>query len=595
MTHLSDFSYIQRCALEIYLCAYLLYSIWSNDRFKCLHPQRVFSGELRSVVTIVYLMVALMQLSWDAISTWIKYQEKFVVIPNTTHVVTKPFDYWTNQHKMIAQSIDYVECVNLSLQTGVFFLLQCFWNYLSNSVAKKSFMSSWEFKFYIFWALGSMAIFPVLQWYFRKDVHMRETAPQLAYSIEVLICSLLGIRSHFRFKRLLNISQNLKHGAAAIVEKLGYFKDMNIYLTVVLFFYGSGLCILCVDGLTEAKIINSSKFGSDLLAANLNTGSVLLWLITISIFHPRQSSGEPGATMDSMTSPAATSNSHYNNNGSRFGLSGISTGEGKERTGIDVEMNHTPHNRIMNGSSISEGFFNTSATSSQRLSQRITNFIENKNNGNLRFGTLTAATNNSNKMTINETKTMYGPSPTTAAAATATAKELLADNNGSFFRPMSPMEVDYPSAMMAEDNTNSSQLSIRRNNSNFTPTHYFNPVVTSSPNSEPSSSNYYTVDDPYSKRPINFTMVHPATSSAKIYNHQSNGRPSNEGGSYRSISPTTHVSDGNSNGRYPQQQQDYPLQTISGAVSHRYDFKHDFTMTEDQSFDYLVHSPKMKH
>lgn len=150
-------------------------------------------------------------------------------------------------------------------------------------------------------ALGSVAVFPILQWYYRNDEHLRETAPQLAYSIEgksttclvqtaavyspyktVLITSLLGIRSNRRFRRILNISRNLKHGGAAIVEKLAYFKDMNIYLTTVLFFYALSLGTLCVDGLTTAKTINSNKFASDLLIANCNTASVLIWIIGVS-------------------------------------------------------------------------------------------------------------------------------------------------------------------------------------------------------------------------------------------------------------------------------------------------------------------------
>lgn len=100
---------------------------------------------------------------------------------------------------------------------------------------------------------------------------------------KVLITSLLGIRSDRRFRRILNISRNLKHGGAAIVEKLAYFKDMNIYLTTILFFYAISLGILCVDGLTEAKTINSNKFASDLLIANCNTASVLMWIVGVSL------------------------------------------------------------------------------------------------------------------------------------------------------------------------------------------------------------------------------------------------------------------------------------------------------------------------
>ncbi|KAI9485863.1 MAG: hypothetical protein EXX96DRAFT_495323 [Benjaminiella poitrasii] len=350
--------------------------------------------------------------------------------------------------------MDYVECVNLSMQTGVFFLLQCFWNYLSNAVAKKTFMSSWEFKFYIFWALGSVAIFPILQWYFRKDINMRETAPQLAYSIEVLITSALGIRSHRRFKRILNISSNLKHGAAQIVEKLAYFKDMNIYMTIVLFFYGSGLLIICVDGLTDAKLINSNKFAADLLIANCNIASVLMWIVGISIFHPRRSNSELESTIDSRSMTTTTAQNHRYNQGG------------------DIEISNNKANH-QGSSTFSDG--GMKFNNNNRLSQRITNFIESKN-GTLR-------------------------------------------SQGHFLRPMSPVEVDYPSVV---DNERS-----------FTPTSH---QYRSSPSS-------------------------PVESKTTMFSNQ----------------------------------QHYPLQTMSGAISTRHDdFKFDPSVTGDNTFDYLQSPTKVK-
>lgn len=73
----------------------------------------------------------------------------------------------------------------------------------------------------------------------------------------------------------------MKHGGA-IVEKLAYFKDMNIYMTAVLFFYGTSLGILCVDGMTTAMLINSNKFASDLLIANCDTASAMIWVVGVT-------------------------------------------------------------------------------------------------------------------------------------------------------------------------------------------------------------------------------------------------------------------------------------------------------------------------
>ncbi|KAI8091965.1 hypothetical protein BDF21DRAFT_395653 [Thamnidium elegans] len=157
----------------------------------------------------MYILMLLMQSSWDMVLTSIKYFEDYIVIPGTSIIIANPFEYWTEKHKFASQAVDYVECVNLSMQTGVLILLPCFWNYLSNIVTKRSFMSSLEFKFYIAWAIASMIAFPVLQYNFRKSELLRETVLSLAYSVEGFIISCLGIRSNKRFNRTLKVFRNL--------------------------------------------------------------------------------------------------------------------------------------------------------------------------------------------------------------------------------------------------------------------------------------------------------------------------------------------------------------------------------------------------
>ncbi|CDS13934.1 hypothetical protein LRAMOSA06107 [Lichtheimia ramosa] len=216
--------------------------------------------------------------------------------------------------------------------------MQCFWNYLSNSVAKRSFMGSFEFKFYILWALASVAMFPVLQWRWSYDELMSEIVPQLAYGGEVLITAMLGIRSNFRFKRIIAYSMRTKSSTStAIVNRLSYFKEMNIILTCVLFIYGACFVILCADGLTEGKTINTNKFACDLLIANVNMCVIVLWLLFISIFHPRRNLSTP-------------QNSAISRSGQES--------EFQSKNDVELTQNSRP------------------------LSQRITNFIHNNSVGN---------------------------------------------------------------------------------------------------------------------------------------------------------------------------------------------------------------------
>lgn len=209
--------------------------------------------------------------------------------------------------------------------------------------------------------------------------------------------------------------------------------------------------------------------------------------------------------------------------------------------GDDIEIANSS-NRF-NGSS-SEG----SNRNGQRLSQRITNFIENKG----RFG----ASNNTNA-SFNESS-LYGSG----------SKEAIAQsNNGNFMRPMSPVNVDYPNDRM------------------FSPTQHFSSGL--SPSTSPTtdkrnmlSNRNVSVDDPYTNRPVNFTMVEPTN-----MRYNSPGKNSFEG-SFRSASPEQAINRG----------QDYPMQTISGAVSNRHDdFRSDHLMGDDSSYDYLQSPNKNNH
>jgi hypothetical protein len=83
----------------------------------------VFAGELKSIITVLFFLMLLMQMSWgivenigslgidetniwlfsDFVSTWIKYTEKFFYNPATGKIISNPFILWTPQHQRIAQ------------------------------------------------------------------------------------------------------------------------------------------------------------------------------------------------------------------------------------------------------------------------------------------------------------------------------------------------------------------------------------------------------------------------------------------------------------------------------------------------------------
>ncbi|KAG0172292.1 hypothetical protein DFQ28_000144, partial [Apophysomyces sp. BC1034] len=231
----------------------------------------------------------------------IKYEEGFANLFG--HIFTKPEMMWTEADQSLVIPTDYSLCIGFSLQTGTLLLLQCFWNYLANSVAKASFMSSKEFMFYIIWTFVSIIIFPVLQYNFSREIYdptYKEIMPELAYGIELLFISVLGVISHFRFQKLLNNSRD-SNNARSITHKIRYFQELNLILAVILFIDALAFIVLSADGLTGKKTLNAHKFSADFLICNINMCSVITWFIVILIFHPKPNQA---ATSSSIQNPS---------------------------------------------------------------------------------------------------------------------------------------------------------------------------------------------------------------------------------------------------------------------------------------------------
>ncbi|KAI9300806.1 hypothetical protein BJ944DRAFT_272429, partial [Cunninghamella echinulata] len=267
-------------------------------------------------------LLMLTQSSWDILSTYIKYNEGFYLLPDL-NVVSKPFFMWSKKNQDPMAVMNYVQAVTFSLQVSILLLLQCFWNYISNTVAKRTFMSSREFSFYIIWTICSVAMFPILQWRYRDDHDYQEVVPQMAYSCELLVVTAIGFMNEFRFKKL--IKSSLAGKRKDITEKLTYFRDMNLLLTISLLVFGSSMFILCADGFTEAKVINKNKFGADLLICNVNISCIFLWLVLINIFHPSRPAIEPATQTTGISSNQGFSNNTPGKNGNSVPLAPLSS------------------------------------------------------------------------------------------------------------------------------------------------------------------------------------------------------------------------------------------------------------------------------
>ncbi|KAK3844118.1 MAG: hypothetical protein J3R72DRAFT_83384 [Linnemannia gamsii] len=277
MTHLSDMSYLHRAVSTSWFYVWFLFYVSRWDRFEAFRLRRLQRFELRSVVTVLVLLSLGLQLVYDIGSARLKYIEGFWTNPKTHEIQSKPAQAWTEEDMLHVEPLYYTLACSLSLQNCAFFLLQAFWSYISKSVTKSSFMSSFEFKVYLVASCFAVALFPTVQYLFRNDFVYREVVPHLIFCILLFTTGALGLRVHFRLVALIkNAALTLNDSTMNVLEKLEYFKDMNVILTFSVFACSFSLGIVAGDGISPHPKIAGNKFASDLLITNLNFFQVII-------------------------------------------------------------------------------------------------------------------------------------------------------------------------------------------------------------------------------------------------------------------------------------------------------------------------------
>ncbi|KAF9918596.1 hypothetical protein FBU30_000129 [Linnemannia zychae] len=264
-------SYIHRAVSTSWFYIWFIFYVSRWNRFEAFRLRRLQRFELRSVVTILILLALGLQLVYDIGSARLKYLEGFWTNPKTHEIQSKPAQAWTEDDMVHVEPLYYTLACSLSLQNCAFFLLQAFWSYISKSVTKSSFMSSLEFKIHVVASCCVVALFPTVQYLFRNDFVYREGIPQFIFCILLFTTGILGLRVHFRLVALIkNASITLNEYTLHVLEKLEYFKDMNVILTFSLFACAFSLGILAGDGLSPTPRIATNNSGNN-IGRNSNT------------------------------------------------------------------------------------------------------------------------------------------------------------------------------------------------------------------------------------------------------------------------------------------------------------------------------------
>ncbi|PKY43585.1 hypothetical protein RhiirA4_398921 [Rhizophagus irregularis] len=252
-------------------------------------------------MTILFLLSVTSLLIYDIICTKIKYTEGFIVDPLTKTIIGKPAEEWSPENKRLRHIANRLLMLFYAMENSAVFLLQNFWNYLTNKIVKAQFITTWQFRINYAFIFITFVVFNGLPFFFEDDTDDKldysdieevkralkkhtygEVIPELAAASCNLVVLAYALMAHYKFSTL--IKQNSKN---YIVDRLKYYKHMN-FLLILIVAFGAGLMFtFCIDGLSERQYLNRNKFTADLFAGIVNFFMATFWIVWLMIFYPR--------------------------------------------------------------------------------------------------------------------------------------------------------------------------------------------------------------------------------------------------------------------------------------------------------------------
>ncbi|KAK0468327.1 uncharacterized protein EV420DRAFT_458591 [Desarmillaria tabescens] len=292
MSHTSPTTFLVWPLCSFILFSFLLYHLWSFDRFKCLRWNNgPDSGAFKRVMTYTYLMSVPLILIFATGFTIIKYQEGYILDP-THGVIPKPFQLWSELGRNSIFPLMLMFSIGWSLEMVTHLEELCFWLFLLNA---KSGQQDWfHSPYFKTWAIGSViavTYMPLVTILTRNDGLRSEAYTFLSGGIGSLSLTIWFSPILWSFKSFLSTLKQEGVDNSTVI-RLTKFHELNMIRVLFRYMFTVPLVILGADGLTPHTEVNENAFATDLLALLAAFGCVVSSGLTLVIFFPRSIEGE---------------------------------------------------------------------------------------------------------------------------------------------------------------------------------------------------------------------------------------------------------------------------------------------------------------
>lgn len=292
MAHMSPAVNLVWAALTIMFESFLVYHLWSFDRFRCLRwNDGLRSGAFKRVMTYSYLTSIPLITIYAVGFSIIKYSYGFTVIPGMG-ITPTPYELWRDSAQRAILPLYLCFSVAWGLEMVTHLEELCFWLFLIHSgSAKQDWFRSLYFKT---WAIGSVVAvvcMPLVTVFTRGDPYKCEAYTFLVGSLGSLSLTIWFLPILWTFPTFIESLKQANVDTSTII-RLIKFHELNCIRVFFRFLFTVPFVILGIDGVRPHQHINDKMFFTDLLGMIAGIGCVVSSGITLIIFFPRSIKGE---------------------------------------------------------------------------------------------------------------------------------------------------------------------------------------------------------------------------------------------------------------------------------------------------------------
>ncbi|KAF7362500.1 hypothetical protein MVEN_00597700 [Mycena venus] len=298
MSHTSPATYLVWSIMGIILFAFLVFHMWSFDRFKCLRWNNgPYSGAFKRVMTYSYLLSVPLLLTYSIGFAIIKYKEGFIVLDGA--IIPKPYTMWPESSRRAIFPLMLTFTLGWSMEMITHLEELCFWLFLVNSGSvQQDWFRSWYFRTWIFGSCIAVIYMPLLTILTRSDPLKSEAYTFLGGESRELIAhsvvysDSLGVPCFLGQSGEPNLYSKSEGVDTGTIVRLTKFHELNLSSAS---FFVVPFVILGADGVRDHVHINESMLWTDFLTMISAFGCSISSAITLVIFFPRSIEGEIAA------------------------------------------------------------------------------------------------------------------------------------------------------------------------------------------------------------------------------------------------------------------------------------------------------------